>query len=267
MALTIHSSQCRFAAWLNLGVGLGKGTSVNTSQKGELARSIAWMLCSHAAHGLSTASIKGVGEITLRDGLIVAAAAIGSKHKNAWLLEREVEPDGWSDSSVDLMIYRVSGQNELLVGGTELKWWRQKDKGNASNRRRDLVKDFLRAAALYTLSESFSFVALLATKESWDATTDTRGKDKAVLDKLKSGVSEHWNIRDLSPSPSIKAAVRLLRKKAPVTTAFRTKLLTSCSLSDQDGLDCVARVWEVQKTQNSRWAIDPDDYDFIRDST
>lgn len=240
---------------------------MNASQKSELARAIAWMLCSHAAHGLSTASIKGVGEITLRDGLIVAAAAIGSKHKNAWLLEREVEPDGWSDSSVDLMIYRDSGQNPSLIGGAELKWWRQKDKNNASNRRRDLIKDLLRAAALYTLSESFSFVALLATKESWDATTDTRGKDKALLDKLKSDSSEHWNIRDLSGSPSIKTAVRLLRNKVPVTTAFRTKLLTACSLSDQSGIECVARVWEVQKTQNSRWAVDPDDYDFIRDST
>lgn len=239
---------------------------MNTNQKSELARAIAWMLCSHAAHGLSTASIKGVGEITLRDGLIVAAAAIGSKHKNAWLLEREVEPDGWSDSNVDLMVYRVSGDNQSLVGGTELKWWRQKDKGNASNRRRDLIKDLLRAAALYTLSESFSFVALLATKESWDATTDTRGKDKALLDKLKSESSEHWNIRDLSSSPSIKAAVRLLRKKVPVTTAFRTKLLTACSLSDQSGIECVARVWEVQKTQNSRWVVDLDDFNFIQDS-
>lgn len=239
---------------------------MNTNQKSELARAIAWMLCSHAAHGLSTASIKGVGEITLRDGLIVAAAAIGSKHKNAWLLEREVEPDGWSDSNVDLMVYRVSGENQSLVGGTELKWWRQKDKGNASNRRRDLIKDLLRAAALYTLSESFSFVALLATKESWDATTDTHGKDKALLDKLKSESSEHWNIRDLSSSPSIKAAVRLLRNKVPVTTAFRTKLLTACSLSDQSGIECVARVWEVQKTQNSRWAVDPDDFNFIQDS-
>ncbi|MBH1387601.1 hypothetical protein I5U29_02350 [Stenotrophomonas maltophilia] len=239
---------------------------MNTNQKSELARAIAWMLCSHAAHGLSTASIKGVGEITLRDGLIVAAAAIGSKHKNAWLLEREVEPDGWSDSNVDLMVYRVSGENKSLVGGTELKWWRQKDKGNASNRRRDLIKDLLRAAALYTLSESFSFVALLATKESWDATTDTRGKDKALLDKLKSESSEHWNIRDLSSSPSIKAAVRLLRNKVPVTTAFRTKLLNACSLSDQSGIECVARVWEVQKTQNSRWAVDPDDFNFIQDS-
>jgi len=231
---------------------------VTAAQRSELARAIGWMLCSHAAHGLSTGSLKGVGEITLRDGLIVAAASIGAKHKHAWLLEREVEPTGWSDSSVDLMIYRVSGQNEVLVGGTELKWWRQKDKGNASNRRRDLVKDFLRAAALYTLSESFSFVALLSTKESWDATTDTRGKDKPILDKIKSEAAEHWNVSNLSSSPSVKASVRLLRGKVPVTTAFRTKLLAKCSLSDQAGMECFARVWEVQKTQNSRWADDSD---------
>lgn len=239
---------------------------MTAGQKNELARAIAWMLCSHAAHGLSTDSIRGVGEITLRDGLIVAAASIGSKHKNAWLLQREVEPDGWLDSNVDLMVYRVAGAAQPLVGGAELKWWRQKDKGNASNRRRDLFKDLLRAAALYTLAESFSFVALLATKESWDATIDTRGKDKAILDKLKSDKSEHWNVKELSASPSVKSAVRLLRDKVPVTTAFRTKLLTTTYLSDQAGIECLAKVWEVQKTQNSKWIVDAGDYDFIKDS-
>ena len=139
--------------------------ALTPAQVQELADRICAMLMSHASHGLATSSLEGMGEITLRDSLIVAAAAAGAQIKQAWVLEREVLPTGWTDSAVDLVIYR-SGQQKTLkeVGGIELKWWRQTDKGNASNRRRDLVKDFMRAASLYPDVDDFAFVALLSTE-------------------------------------------------------------------------------------------------------
>jgi hypothetical protein len=211
------------------------------------------MLCSHAAHGISTDSLKGIGEITLRDALVVAAASIGAKQKRAWLLSREIEPDGWTDAAVDLMIYRVTAAAETLVGGTELKWWRQADVRNSSNRRTHLVRDFVRAAALYNMSESFAFVALLSIKDSWVATTDTRGGDKPIVDKIKSTGSELWSLNQLSACPSIRATVKGLKGKVPIASSFRTKLAASCSLSDVSGTLCTARVWEVSKVRNSHW--------------
>lgn len=71
----------------------------------DLADRISSILISHAAHGLATSSLAGTGEITLRDSLIVAAAATGAKIKQAWVLKREVLPAGWSDSAVDLIVY------------------------------------------------------------------------------------------------------------------------------------------------------------------
>ena len=71
-----------------------------------LADATAHMLLSHACHGLATSSLEGIGEITLRDGLVVAAAAVGARTKRAWIFEREVLPDGWTDATVDLMVYR-----------------------------------------------------------------------------------------------------------------------------------------------------------------
>lgn len=56
-------------------------------------QSICGILISHAAHGLATSSLEGMGEITLRDSLIVAAAAAGAQAKQAWILQREVLPN------------------------------------------------------------------------------------------------------------------------------------------------------------------------------
>lgn len=232
---------------------------MHSSQVSALAESIAWMLCSHAAHGMSTDSIKGIGEITLRDALIVATASIGAKQKRAWLLSREVVPSGWTDAAVDLMIYRVSGVAENLVGGTELKWWRQADVRNSSNRRTHLVRDFVRAAALYSMSESFAFVALLSIKDSWAVTTDTRGCDRPIIEKVKSTTSELWSLNQLRDCPSVKATVKALNGKVPIASSFRTKLAASCSLSDPTGIMCTARVWEVSKVRNSHWVEDPDE--------
>ncbi|HEY5849896.1 MAG TPA: hypothetical protein VIT62_03900 [Lysobacter sp.] len=221
------------------------------AQVRHLANSIASMLVSHAAHGVSTSSLSGTGEITLRDGLVVSAASVGSSHKQAWILNREVIPTGW-DGAVDLVVCRVSNGTEKIVGGVELKFWRQATASNASNRRRDLFKDFMRAAALYPLSEHFSFVALLTTKESWDTTVGTRGADKDVIDLLKAEATVSWNIASLSGSPSIKSAAKLLKGKVPVISSFKSELMCTYSLSTSDGAICAARVWAVRKPQNTR---------------
>lgn len=163
-----------------------------------LADGIAYMLLSNAAHGLATSSLVGTGEITLRDALVVAAAAAGSKARQAWIIDREIVPDGWTDAPVDLMISRIgNGGNVSLVGGAELKWWRRTDQGNSANRRRDLLKDFLRAAALYPNASDFAFVALLTTSESWIATTDTGGTDRSAMSLLKRRGSRNWNVAKL----------------------------------------------------------------------
>ncbi|WP_323162244.1 hypothetical protein, partial [Pseudomonas fluorescens] len=78
------------------------------------------------------------------------------------------------------------------VGAVELKWWRQTDKGNSSNRRRDLIKDFIRAAANYQNTESFSFVALLSTEVSWDVTLSNTKVDKDITPLLKKEGTQKW---------------------------------------------------------------------------
>jgi hypothetical protein len=133
-----------------------------------------------------------MGEITLRDGLIVAAASIAAELRQGWLLEREVQPEGWHDSDVDLLISRKgnAGVIHTLVG-VELKWWRREDAGNAANRRKDLIKDFFRAAALYSTVEEIAFVALVSTAFSWKATASTKGSDEVAMGIVRNSVLLH----------------------------------------------------------------------------
>lgn len=182
----------------------------------QLADRTCSILISHAAHGLATSSLEGMGEITLRDSLVVAAAATGAQTKQAWILQREVLPTGWTDSAVDLMIYRTGNAGaQHPLGGIELKWWRHDDKSNASNRRRDLVRDFIRAAALYPEVDDFAFVALLSTEVSWSSTTSTTGADADAMQLLTAAGTSKWNIQMLRGSPAVKGAVRSLQGKVP----------------------------------------------------
>jgi hypothetical protein len=223
------------------------------AQVQELADRLASILISHAAHGLATSSLEGMGEITLRDSLIVAAAATGAEIKQAWVFQREVLPDGWTDSAVDLVLYR-KGNNDALkeVGGVELKWWRQEDKGNASNRRRDLVKDFIRAASLYAKVEDFAFVALLSTEVSWASTTETTGADAEAMQLVTSSASQKWNIRSLIDSTAVKQSVRKLQGKVPIPNIFHSRLLTTLSLEFASGRSAFAKIWAIKKPQNTR---------------
>jgi hypothetical protein len=227
-------------------------SQVTPAQVQTLADRLCAVLMAHAAHGLATSSLEGMGEITLRDGLIVAAAAAAADSKQAWILRREILPEGWMDSSVDMMIYRIGQQNaERLVGGVELKWWRHDDKGNASNRRRDLVKDLIRAAALYQNAEEFSFVALLSTDVSWTSTTETTAADVDAMKLLVADDSRNWNMAALSASPAVRGAIRALKSRVPIPNIFHSKLLSKLELRFASGKSAFARVWSLKKPQKT----------------
>jgi len=139
------------------------------------------------------------------------------------------------------------------VGGIELKWWRQTDKGNASNRRRDLVKDFMRAASLYPAVDDFTFVALLSTEVSWASTTATRGTDAAAMALLTATSSQTWNLSTLAASPAVKGAIRYLNGKVPIPNIFHSKLLSTLELHFASGRSAFAKVWLVKKPKNTHY--------------
>lgn len=217
-----------------------------------LAESISHMLISHAAHGYALGSVDKMGEITFRDALVVAAAAVGTKIKQSWIIEREINPDSWSDGPVvDLVIFREKNKKQVLFGGTELKFWRQTDTGNASNRRKDLVKDFFRAAALSKECESFAFVSLIATQDSWKNTTNTSGKDEKVVQLLKSPDAQIWRKSQLEHCPSVKTATQEMRDKVPVSSAFSSYLLSTCEVRYEQRIKYISKVWKVRKHENT----------------
>lgn len=224
------------------------------AQVQQLADRTSSILISHAAHGLATSSLEGMGEITLRDSLVVAAAATGAQTKQAWILQREVLPTGWTDSAVDLMIYRAGNAGaQHAIGGIELKWWRHDDKSNASNRRRDLVRDFIRAASLYPQVDDFAFVALLSTEVSWVSTTNTTAADAAAMQLLTAAGTSKWNLQTLRNSPAVKGAVRSLQGKVPVPNIFHSKLLSTLELHFASGRSAFARIWSLSKPQKTHF--------------
>lgn len=217
-----------------------------------LGEAMASMLLSQAVHGLATGSLEGTGEITLRDGLIVAAAAEGARIRQAWIIEREIVPAGWIDAPVDLFLKRKGNQDAIpTIGGVELKWWRKTDQSNSANRRRDLVRDFIRAGSLYSVVQEFAFVALLSTEGSWSATAKTDGTDKIAMTKLSSDVSQQWDLRQMISSKAISGAMRSLQGKVPIPNIFHTELLCTRSLTDGKEQLAFAKVWKVTKRQNS----------------
>ncbi len=228
-----------------------------------LGDAFANILISHAAHGFATSSLAGMGEITLRDGLIVAAAAVGAELRQGWLLTREFEPPAWQNADVDLLISRRGNGGEThLLAGLELKWWRREDGGNAANRRKELVRDFFRAAALYSLVEQIAFVALLSTAASWDATANTGGSDHVAMGMLGTSVSQQWNINPMIASSAVRGAMRDLVGDVPITNIFHTKLISNAALHADDRRRAFAKVWSVKKPQNSRF-LDRDEVETL----
>jgi len=218
-----------------------------------LAKRFAAMLAAHAAHGRAISALHGTGEVTLRDGLVVAAAAAGARLNQAWIIRRESVPKGWRNTPVDLLIKRRNGQGRVvLVGGVELKWWRQDDARNSANRRRDLLRDMVRAAALYAQAEEFAFVALLTTTASWTSTTVTKGSDKGAMTLLAASGVQQWNLGKMRSSKSLMRAIASLRAQVPICNVFHTELLSEFTLNDAGKTTVFAKVWKIRKPQNSK---------------
>lgn len=240
---------------------LGKGVSaervlalsMKLERSKDFANRVATMLLSHAAHGLATSSLEGMGEITLRDGLVVASAAMGAKNKRSWIIDREVLPQEWSDSAVDLLVFRKGNAGNLfMVGAVELKWWRRTDKANAGNRRRDLIKDFIRAAALHKAAEDFAFVALLSTSDSWSSTTGTSQSDKEVMRLLSGNGVQKWNFEKLKGSSSVRAALKTLDGHVtPVSKILHSELLSHRTIGDGAKTMAFAKVWSIRRPQKT----------------
>lgn len=156
-----------------------------------------------------------------------------------------------------MVIARRAGAGVRWVVGVELKWWRQSDAANAGNRRRELVRDFIRAASLYRLVESSSFVGLLSTTDSWNRTTNTGGRDAPAMALIRGVGQQAWNVHALRPAPAVRGAAHGLNGAVPVPKHFRSELLSSVAL-DVDGHEAVrARVWRVWKYQSTRFFTPP----------
>jgi hypothetical protein len=156
------------------------------------------------------------------------------------------------------MITRIGNQGaQHNVGGIELKWWRHGDRTNASNRRRDLVRDFIRAASVYPSVQDFAFVALLSTEVSWTSTTSTHGADETAMGLVTADDgSKIWNVHKLRGSPAVRGAVRSLRGRVPVPNIFHSKLLSSVELRFASGRSAFARVWSIRKPQRTHFLTD-----------
>jgi hypothetical protein len=228
-----------------------------------LGDAFANILISHAAHGFATSSLAGMGEITLRDGLIVAAAAVAAELRQGWLLTREFEPPDWQNADMDLLISRKgNGGATHSLAGLELKWWRREDGSNAANRRRELLRDFFRAAALSFIVEEIAFVALLSTAASWDATASTGGNDHVAMGMLGASGVQRWNINPMIASTAVRGAMRDLLDDVPITNIFHTKLISNAALHAHDQRRAFAKVWSVKKPQNSRF-LDRDEVETL----
>lgn len=225
---------------------------MNTQQIKELSEAVANLLISHAAHGVATGSLEGTGEITLRDGLVVAAAAEGARTRQAWIIDREIVPTGWIDAPVDIFLRKQGNRGATTtIGGIELKWWRKADAPNSANRRRDLIRDFIRAGSLYPLVQDFAFVVLLSTEISWSATANTSGSDKSAMAKLSSSGRQPWNLKHMITSKAVEGSMRSLRGRVPMPNVFHTELLCTVSLNNGTNQIAFAKVWSVKKLKNS----------------
>ncbi len=232
-----------------------------------LADGVASILLSYAGHGFATGAVEGMGEITLRDGLVVAAAAAGARLRQAWILKREFVPVGWTEAAVDLVVARKGNRGRTVdVGAIELKWWRRADTPNAGGRRRDIVKDLIRAASLYPAVEALSFVALLSTADSWNVTTATRGSDRPVITRLAATGSQTWRLTDLRACSSVRNAISALSGRVPIPNIFHTRLLSSHEIRSAGRTVAAAKVWEVKKPQRTR-ILAPADVDALLSRT
>lgn len=217
----------------------------------DLSEAMASILVSQALHSASTTSLPGLGEITLRDALIVAGAGVGARRSQAWMLEREITPAGWTDAWVDFVVLRKSRRKVKWVAATELKWLRDDGASNASNYRKMVVQDFIRAADLSRSVEQAAYVAILSTNAAWERVTGTNGGDRGVMELIRRGGRQRWDLRQLTASPSIRDALTKLRGKCPIVSHLHTELTHHVKATGNGSSEVSARVWRVRKPQKS----------------
>ena len=116
-----------------------------------------------------------------------------------------------------------------------------------------MIKDFFRAAALYSIVEEIALVALVSTSFSWNATANTNGSDEVPMGMLGEFNSQVWNMDLMIASSSVRGAMRQLIGKVPVANAFHTRLISDVSITNANDRIAFAKVWSVRKPQNSRW--------------
>jgi hypothetical protein len=223
----------------------------------EIARSLSMVVLSYAAHGLGTESLSGLGEITLRDGLVAAAAAVGARRRAAWIIQREHQPEGWRSGNVDLTLWRMRQRRRQWFCAVELKWWHKDDSSNAANRRAKLMRDFVRAGAVYPMlhqPEKMAFVLLLSTKESWGTTVARHhAGDRAICRHWESDYREQaWNLSSLQSCPSVRAAVTELHGMGvQIPNIIHSELCFSVRVRQQRSEPALVRCWAVWKPQRS----------------
>lgn len=227
---------------------------------GSFTEGLALALLGRGVHAAGTRSLTGMAELTFYDTLVSVAAAEGARLRKAWIIRREFQPPKWrGDERIDLVVTRFSGKNEVWVSATELKWWRSDDSANSSNRRKDLVVDFLRAASVegFTGVKDGAYVVLITTEAAWTATTKVRsGKDIPIASKIQGTATQKWSLPTLKDAPAIKNAVSELRKNVPLPSIFHTRLEENVVAPLAGTHQLRVLVWSVRKPQRSVELVD-----------
>jgi len=228
----------------------------------EMAESLSLVLLSNAAHGFGTETLSGLGEITLRDGLVAGAASIGARRNAAWIIEREHKPQDWNSGNIDLTVWRKRRRQKEWFCSAELKWWHRNDTSNASNRRADLIRDFIRAGSVYPRllqPDKMSFVLLLSTQASWGTTVERHeAGDHALCTHWKRAyATQSWDLKALKVCPGLRTAVKELRQMGvKIPNIIHSDLTYSVSIRQQRSQRGEVRCWSVRKPQNSTFLDD-----------
>ena len=226
-------------------------TKLTRAEKVEIAQRTASYLVGAAAHANATASFDGLGEITLRDGLVAVLAASAAARKQAWIIKREFRETWWG-SPIDVVMTRKGKQRaKPNVGGIELKIWRQTDNANASKRRTDLLIDIYKAAAFHSLKADFAFVALLSSYDSWQKTWPTSTNTVSLFAPLFASGAHNWSTTVCATYPAARAALDALFLNVPIASGFQTELLAVSSHLLNSQVTHVAGVWAVRKNNNT----------------
>lgn len=228
-----------------------------------LADCIGLTLLGTGVHAAGIRALSGLGEITLRDSLVAAVAAEGARRKTPWIFTREEKPSHWQDEAVDLVITRKVNNTVAWIAAVELKWWRHADSQNSFNRRKALVRDFLRCASLSHQpgTQEDSLVVLVSTSSSWKKTTSTDAGDRPVVDVLKADDTMSWRIsQSMYKCPAVRDALSSMIKKAsgkpdvmrmPIPTTIHSKLLGIYESDTGGQQNLQVRIWRVRKPQKS----------------